>query len=160
VNALRETHRFLRGMVSWVGFPQTAVQFVRPARVAGKTKYPARRMFLFAWTAAVSFSPLPVRLSFVLGLTLFTVGAAYAVYALVRVLLGLYIVPGWASLILINCLTSGAIIMTLGILGEYVARIFEEVKGRPLYVVSYRANFPASADAPAASRLHSEPSPV
>ena len=106
---MRETHRFLRGMVSWVGFPQTAVTFVRPARIAGQTKYPFRRMLLFAWTAALSFSPLPVRISFVLGAALFSVGGAYAVYALTRVIFGLYIVPGWASLIMMNCVTAGAI---------------------------------------------------
>jgi polyisoprenyl-phosphate glycosyltransferase len=159
LNAMRETHRFLRGMVSWVGFPQTAVRFVRPARVAGKTKYPFRRMVLFAWTAALSFSPLPVRLSLVMGAALFSVGAAYAVYALARVVLGLYIVPGWASLIMMNCLTSGAMMMGLGVLGEYIARIFEEVKGRPLYIVSYRSNF-EDAREPAMSQSHSERSTV
>jgi polyisoprenyl-phosphate glycosyltransferase len=161
LNAMRETHRFLRGMVSWVGFPQTAVTFVRPARVAGQTKYPLRRMLLFAWTAALSFSPLPVRISFVLGAALFALGGAYAAYALFRVVFGLYIVPGWASLIMMNCLTSGAIMMGLGVIGEYVARIFEEVKNRPLYIVSYRTNFEAEAHQLAAlSRVHSERSAV
>jgi glycosyltransferase involved in cell wall biosynthesis len=160
LNAMRETHRFLRGMVSWVGFPQTAVTFVRPARIAGKTKYPFRRMLLFAWTAALSFSPLPVRISFVLGAALFSVGGGYAAYALARVVLGLYIVPGWASLIMMNCLTAGAIMMGLGVIGEYVARIFEEVKNRPLYIVSYRSDvdeaaFPSTAAA-SRSRVHQE----
>src|ERR1700730_13630665 len=148
LNAMRETHRFLRGMVTWVGFPQTAVTFMRPARIAGQTKYPFRRMLLFAWTAALSFSPLPVRISFVLGAALFSVGGAYAAYALYRVIFGLYIVPGWASLIMMNCLTAGAIMMGLGVIGEYVARIFEEVKNRPLYVVSYRTNFDQDAHPP------------
>jgi dolichol-phosphate mannosyltransferase len=165
LNAMRETHRFLRGMVSWVGFPQTAVTFVRPARIAGQTKYPFRRMLLFAWTAALSFSPLPVRISFVLGAALFCVGGAYAVYALARVVLGLYIVPGWASLIMMNCLTAGAIMMGLGVIGEYVARIFEEVKNRPLYIVSYRTNFdetgpPPSSSIASLSRIHQERSHV
>src|SRR6266478_6866044 len=148
LNAMRETHRFLRGMVSWVGFPQTAVTFVRPARIAGQTKYPFRRMLLFAWTAALSFSPLPVRISFVLGAALFAVGGAYAAYALTRVVFGLSIVPGWASLIMMNCLTAGAIMMGLGVIGEYVARIFEEVKNRPLYIVSYRSDFDEPAQPP------------
>jgi dolichol-phosphate mannosyltransferase len=157
LNAMRETHRFLRGMVSWVGFPQTAVTFVRPARVAGQTKYPLRRMLLFAWTAALSFSPLPVRISFVLGAALFSLGGAYAAYALFRIVFGLYIVPGWASLIMMNCLTSGAIMMGLGVIGEYVARIFEEVKNRPLYIVSYRTNFEDEGRQLAAlSRVHAE----
>jgi glycosyltransferase involved in cell wall biosynthesis len=153
LSAMRETHRFLRGMVSWVGFPQTAVTFVRPARVAGQTKYPLRRMLLFAWTAALSFSPLPVRISFVLGAALFSLGGAYASYALFRVVFGLYIVPGWASLIMMNCLTAGAIMMGMGVIGEYVARIFEEVKNRPLYIVSYRTNFEEDARPPAVRSL-------
>ena len=161
LNAMRETHRFLRGMVSWIGFPQTAVRFVRPARVAGQTKYPFRRMLLFAWTAALSFSPLPVRLSFVLGFLLFSLGGAYAFYALARFALGMYIVPGWVSLIMINLLTSGAIMMGLGVLGEYVSRIFEEVKNRPLYVVSYRANFENTTESRTSSNVvHSERSTV
>jgi dolichol-phosphate mannosyltransferase len=156
LSAMRETHRFLRGMVSWVGFPQTAVRFVRSARVAGETKYPLRRMLLFAWTAALSFSPLPVRISFVLGAMLFSVGGAYAAYALWRVVFGLYIVPGWASLIMMNCLTAGAIMMGLGVIGEYVARIFEEVKNRPLYIVSYRTSFDESARPAAVERSQHE----
>ena len=161
LNAMRETHRFLRGMVSWVGFPQIAVPFKRRPRVAGRTKYSPARMLLFAWTAALSFSPFPVRLSFVLGAALFSVGGAYAVYALARIVLGLYIVPGWASVIMVNCITAGAIMMALGVVGEYVARIFEEVKDRPLYIVSYRANFDDhGAAAPSISAPRSEKSAV
>jgi dolichol-phosphate mannosyltransferase len=102
-------------------------------------------MLLFAWTAALSFSPLPVRISFVLGAALFSVGGAYAAYALFRVVFGLYNVPGWTSLIMMNSLTAGAIMMGIGVIGEYVARIFEEVKNRPLYIVSYRTNFDEDA---------------
>ncbi len=138
---MRETHRFLRGMVSWVGFPQIAVPFVRPPRAAGETKYPLSKMLKFAWTAAISFSPTPLRASFLAGFLLIAVGLAYGVYALIRVMLGLYIVRGWASLILLNCLTAGALMISIGVLGEYVARIFEEIKGRPLYIVSDRFNF-------------------
>jgi dolichol-phosphate mannosyltransferase len=161
LNAMRETHRFLRGMVSWVGFPQTAVPFRRRPRVAGHTKYSPGRMFLFAWTAALSFSPFPVRLSFVLGAALFSIGGAYALYALGRIVLGLYIVPGWASVIMVNCVTAGSIMMAIGVIGEYVARIFEEVKNRPLYIVSYRANFEDNGPGPAAiSESRSERSSV
>jgi len=140
LNQMREVHRFLRGMVTWAGFPQTAVPFSRPKRAAGETKYPLRKMLKFAWTAAVSFSPLPLRLSMAMGALAFSIGAAYTLYALVRLALGLYVVPGWASLLVSTCLQSGVILMSIGILGEYVARIFEEVKGRPLYLVSDRFN--------------------
>lgn len=138
---MRETHRFLRGMVSWVGFPQIAQPFVRAPRAAGETKYPLSKMLKFAWTAAVSFSPTPLRASFLAGFLLIAIGLAYGVYALICVILGRYIVRGWASLILLNCLTAGALMISIGVLGEYVARIFEEIKGRPLYIVSDRFNF-------------------
>ena len=140
LKSMRETHRFLRGMVSWVGFPQTAVPFVRKPRAAGETKYPFRKMLTFAWVAALSFSPAALRVSFLMGGLLFGVGILYGIYSVGRIILGLYVVRGWASLILINLLTSGAVMIAIGVLGEYVARIFEENKGRPLYVISERFN--------------------
>jgi glycosyltransferase involved in cell wall biosynthesis len=140
VNHMRETHRFLRGMVCWVGFPQTTVTYVRQPRVLGSTKYPLRQMLLFAWTAAVSFSPAPLRLAFALGVLTAMAGLAEGIYAVVRTLLGLYNVPGWTSVIVVVCLIGGAVLMSIGVLGEYVARIFEESKGRPLYIVAASAN--------------------
>ena len=84
LNQMRETHRFLRGMVAWVGFPQIAVPFVRAPRAAGETKYPLSKMLRFAWTAAISFSPLPLQMSFFVGTAFFSIGCVYAMYALVR----------------------------------------------------------------------------
>lgn len=139
VVAMRETHRFLRGMVAWVGFPQTTVPYERAARAAGETKYPLRKMLQFAWTAAVSFSPAPLRLTMAAGMILGALGFADGVYAVGRHLLGYRNVPGWTSVIAVNCLVGGGILVGIGVLGEYVGRIFEEVKGRPLYVVSVRA---------------------
>ena len=138
---MREMHRFLRGMVTWIGFPQIAVPFVRQPRAAGETKYPLWKMLRFAWTAAVSFSPLPLRLSFFAGTVLLTIGLIYAVYGLVQLWSGIPLVRGWISLVVLNCLGSGAIMIAVGILGEYVARIFEEIKHRPLYLVSETYNF-------------------
>jgi dolichol-phosphate mannosyltransferase len=140
VASMRETHRFLRGMISWAGFPQTAVTYARDARAAGVTKYPMWKMLRFAWTAAVSFSPLPLRLSFGLGVLLALVGGAQAVNGLVQYALGLYIVPGWTSLMVVVCLIGSAILISIGVLGEYVGRIFEESKGRPLYIVADAVN--------------------
>jgi dolichol-phosphate mannosyltransferase len=145
LTSMRETHRFLRGMVSWVGFPQTAVSYAREARAAGATKYPLWKMLRFAWTAAVSFSPLPLRLSFGLGVLLALVGVAQAVNAVVRTALGLYTVPGWTSLMVVVCLIGSAILISIGVLGEYVGRIFEESKGRPLYVVAESLNSKANS---------------
>ena len=137
---LRETHRFLRGMVNWVGFPQVPIGYKRDARAAGETKYPLSKMLKFAWTAALSFSPAPLRLSFLIGLVMTLVGISYGIYAVWRVAMGLYVVPGWTSLIVSVCLIGGSTQLSLGILGEYVARIFEEAKGRPLYLVARTYN--------------------
>lgn len=142
LNHMRETHRFLRGMVAWVGFPQTAVPFVRPPRAAGETKYPLTKMLRFAWTAAISFSPLPLQASFFVGSIFFGIGFVYSLYALAQWLLGAYLVPGWTSVILVTSLGTGGVMILIGVLGEYVARIYEEIKGRPLYVVSDKFNAP------------------
>lgn len=139
---MRETHRFLRGMLSWVGFPQTAVRFVRPPRAAGRTKYPLHKMLAFAWNAATSFSPLPLRLVFGLGFLLATASLGYTAYAVSAFLLGRDVVRGWTSGIAVNGLVGGAVMMSIGILGEYVGKIFEQVKARPLYVVASSLNLP------------------
>src|SRR3984885_314922 len=138
VCSMRETHRFLRGMIAWVGFPQTAVSYARNPRVAGKSTYSLRKMLWLAWTAAVSFSPTPLRASFVLGFLIAAIGMLEAANAVIRSILGLYVVPGWSSLIVVTCLIGGAILIGIGVLGEYVGRIFEAVKGRPLYVIASR----------------------
>lgn len=146
---MRETHRFLRGMVAWVGFSQTAVLYKRDARAAGETKYPLRKMLTFAWTAALSFSPLPLRVSLLLGVLTALVGFAAGIYAIgVAFLhfffnnLGITYNAGWASIMTLLCLVGGSILIGIGILGEYVARIYDEIKARPLYLVSYRRNVP------------------
>jgi dolichol-phosphate mannosyltransferase len=137
LRTMRETHRFMRGMVAWVGFPQTAVEFERPPRSAGQTNYSMRKMLAFAWTAAVSFSPAPLRISLMLGVLLAFFGLGDGVYSVVRKLTG-HAVPGWTSLMVMLCVIGGGVLLSIGILGEYVGRVFEEVKGRPLYVISQR----------------------
>jgi len=139
LKSMRETHRFLRGMVAWVGFPQAAVEFERAARCAGRTNYSLRKMVSFAWTAAISFSPIPLRISLVAGLLVAVFGVGDGVYAVVRKFQH-HTVPGWTSIMVMLCLIGGGVLLSIGILGEYVGRIFEEVKGRPLYVVSRRMN--------------------
>jgi len=136
---LREQHRFLRGMVAWVGYPQCAVPYRRAPRVAGATKYPMWKMLRFAWTAATSFSTLPLRLCIMLGLTF----GLFAVEEMVRSLWGLYhgrTVPGWTSLMVLTSVIGCAMLLGLGILGQYVGRIYEETKGRPLYLVARTFN--------------------
>src|SRR5579883_1443701 len=133
---MRETHRFLRGMVAWIGFPQIAVDYERQARIAGSTKYSLYKMFAFAWTAATSFSTLPLRVSTVLGALVGILGIEEGVRALLAYFLGWYTVPGWTSLPVVVSFIGSAMLMSIGILGEYIAKIYEQCKGRPLYVVA------------------------
>ena len=140
LKSMRETHRFLRGMTAWVGFPQTAVKYHRQKRIAGQSKYPLWKMARFAWTAAVSFSPAPLRLSLAGGMVVAVASLGYLFYAVIRALFWHDTAKGWPSLVAVVCLIGGAILVSIGILGEYVGRIFEESKGRPLYIVSSTAN--------------------
>jgi dolichol-phosphate mannosyltransferase len=137
VLSMRETHRFLRGMIAWVGFPVTSVSYARDIRAAGQTKYPLRKMLHLAWTAAVSFSPIPLRVSFWLGFLIAATGMIEAASAVFRSMLGRY-VPEWSSVIAVTCLVGGSILISIGMLGEYVGRIFEAIKGRPLYLIASR----------------------
>jgi dolichol-phosphate mannosyltransferase len=135
LRSMRELHRFLRGMVTWVGYPQTCVQYDRQARGAGTTKYPFRKMLRLAWTAAVSFSPLPLRLTFIGAGVMTLLALEEAIRALIAHFTG-NTVPGWTSLMVVLCLSNAALMIAVGILGEYVGKIFEEGKGRPLYIVA------------------------
>jgi dolichol-phosphate mannosyltransferase len=135
LKSMREVHRFLRGMVAWLGYPQTSIEFVRSGRAAGQTKYPLRKMLTFAWTSAVSFSPAPLRLGSLAGACLILVGLIYGLYAAIRIWFGEAVVRGWSSLIVLLCLVGGAVMIGVGIVGEYVAKIYEQVKSRPVYIV-------------------------
>lgn len=137
---LRETHRFLRGMVAWVGYPQIAVQYERAARVAGETKYPLRKMLKFAWTAATSFSALPLKVSIWLGIVATILGMEEALRATLAHIFHWYAVPGWSSLTVLVSVLGGATLMSIGVLGEYVGKIYEQVKNRPIYLVSRTFN--------------------
>jgi dolichol-phosphate mannosyltransferase len=118
-----------------VGFAQTAVFYDRAPRAAGSTKYSIRKMLRLAWTAALSFSPLPLRISLVLGIVVAAVGMILGGWAVVAWAMGAT-TQGWTSIFVLVCLIGGAILISNGILGEYVGRIFEESKGRPLYVIA------------------------
>jgi len=142
VEALRrspERHRFLRGMVSWVGFNQVAIQYDRDVRHAGTTKYPLPKMIRFAMDGITSFSDIPLRFASYFG---FTVSAVAFIYALIVVAFKLFSLkppgytPGWASTIVAVLFLGGVQLMSLGILGEYLGRVYDEVKGRPLYLIS------------------------
>jgi polyisoprenyl-phosphate glycosyltransferase len=140
---LRETHRFVRGLVAWVGFKQTAVVYDRAARAAGETKYPLRKMIAFAFDGIMSFSVLPLRMATYLGAL---VGAASVLYGLSAVFAHFVLhatQPGWTTtVVLVSFLFSVQLLVT-GVLGEYVGRIYEQVKLRPLYIVGERVRHKA-----------------
>ena len=140
LQSMHETHRFLRGMVAWVGYPQCAVKYVRAPRAGGHTKYPLRKMLFFAWTAATSFSVLPLHVSLLLGILVGLLGIEEGIRALLAVSLGWYTVPGWTSLMVVTCAIGSALLISLGILGQYTGRIYEQSKERPLYLVSRTFN--------------------
>jgi dolichol-phosphate mannosyltransferase len=137
---MRETHRFLRGMVAWVGYPQFALQYERAGRIAGETKYPLRKLLALAWTAATSFSTVPLQISIVLGLVVGLLGIEEAIRALLAAALGWYIPSGWTSLMVVTSLIGSALLISVGILGQYVGKIYEQSKDRPLYLVSRTFN--------------------
>ena len=140
--AMPERDRFVRGMFSWLGFKQTAVDFHRDARTAGETKYGWRKMFRLATDGIVGFSDAPLRAALWLGAAVSGLALAYGMIVIVMSLLGIGgLVQGWASLAALVSLLAGMNIMTVGIVGLYVGRIHNEVKQRPLYVVGREEGF-------------------
>ena len=132
-----EHNRYVRGLISWLGFRQTEVEFVRDPRFAGETKYPLSKMLKLAVDGITSFSYKPLKVSIGIGTFL---SAFSLVFALTVVILRAFNIstmePGWASLMVVMLFFFGIVLVMLGIIGEYIGRIFEEVKGRPLYIVS------------------------
>lgn len=132
--ALPERNRFIRGLVAWIGFPQVAVRYRRQARHAGETKYPLRKMVRFALDGITSFSFLPLRLATLLGFTVSVLSFLYIVVVIILKLIGINW-PGYTSMMASILFLGGVQLVMIGVLGEYVARTFDEVKRRPLYLV-------------------------
>jgi polyisoprenyl-phosphate glycosyltransferase len=140
LRALRETHRFVRGMVSWVGFKQTEVLYDRPGRFAGETKYPLRKMVRFALDGITSFSILPLRFATYVGMLMILASVGVIAWALVAKYVMHHVVEGWTGIMIVVALFASVQLLMIGILGEYVGRIYEEVKRRPLYLVGDTVN--------------------
>jgi dolichol-phosphate mannosyltransferase len=149
--AMPERDRFLRGMISWVGFKQVAVIYDRAARHAGETKYSLIKMLRFAVDSVISFSFAPLRLAIWVGFAAIAAAVVGIVYALVIRFYTTTWVRGWASIFTAVLFLGGIQLITLGIVGEYVGRIYAEVKLRPLYVVGERLGFDEPQQTPAAS---------
>ena len=142
LNKMDEKNRYVRGIISWLGFNTTYVEFVREKRYAGKTKYPLRKMLKFATDAVVSFSYKPLRITSYLGMALSGVSFIYLIIALFLKLFNVIdTVQGWMSIVAISLFFNGIVLLVLGIMGEYIGRIYDEVKARPLYVVNEFVNF-------------------
>jgi polyisoprenyl-phosphate glycosyltransferase len=133
--AMPERHRLLRGMSSWIGFRQFGLKYARAARFAGTTKYPLRKMINLALDGIFSFSIVPLRFVTLLGVVTSAMAAAGILYSLVVRIFTPHWVAGWATLILAVLFTGGVEMFCFGILGEYIGRIYTEIKQRPLFVV-------------------------
>lgn len=136
-----ERHRFVRGLVSWIGFDQVPLRYDRAPRTAGETKYPLRKMVSFATDGLVSFSTAPLRIATQIGLLSSAIALAGIVYALAVRLFTSQWVQGWAAIFIAVLFVGGVQLVCLGIIGSYVGRIFDETKRRPLYVVRSRLGF-------------------
>ena len=135
LKGLKEKNRFVRGLISWVGFKQTSVEFVREERFAGVTKYPLKRMLSFALDAITSFSYKPLRIATYVGFGISFFSFIYLIVVLYQRMFTDSTEAGWASIIALNLLFNGIILVLLGVIGEYIGRIYDEAKNRPLYIV-------------------------
>jgi len=132
--AMPERHRFIRGMVAWIGGKQVPLQYDRKARAAGETKYPLTKMVRFAIDAITAFSVVPLMASMTIGWIMAAVGFAFFVYSIVGFVLG-YNLPGWTSLMAAIGLLGGMQFLMLGIIGAYLGRLYDQSKGRPLFMI-------------------------
>ncbi|UXY15707.1 glycosyltransferase family 2 protein [Chitiniphilus purpureus] len=156
LRAMPERDRFVRGMVSWVGFKQTALPYKRAERFAGESKYPLRKMLRFATDGILSFSTKPLQMSIGLGLSAASLALLGILYALAMRIFTNEWVEGWTALMIAVLFLGGVQLICVGILGEYIGRIYNEVKHRPLYVVQeylgYGEHAPALSRSPVVDR--------
>ncbi|MDQ0492738.1 glycosyltransferase family 2 protein [Paenibacillus brasilensis] len=141
INLLPEHHRFMKGLFSWVGFRQTSIEYNREPRYAGKTSFNYWKLWNFAIEGITSFSFAPLQVAMYLGFTISILSLLYAGFLIIRTLLGIETVPGYPSLMVAILFFGGVQLITLGIIGEYVGRIYNETKRRPLYIVKEEINF-------------------
>jgi dolichol-phosphate mannosyltransferase len=139
---LPEKNKFIRGLISWVGFKQVPIYYTRDPRLAGETKYPMVKMLKFATTGLLYFTKKPLKLAISIGFFNILVGLALVVYVLISKFSKLIdTVPGWASLLIVIIFFGGVQLLTVGVLGEYIGSIFDEIKKRPEYIISKKINF-------------------
>jgi len=130
----REVNLFLRGIFPLIGFKSELVYYERKERLAGETKYPLNKMLVFAWNGITSFSSYPLKLVLKLGFLIFFVSIGLTTWALIQTFRG-FTVPGWASLVIPIFVFSGLQMISIGLIGEYIGKIFQEIKSRPRYII-------------------------
>lgn len=145
LKTMREKHRFMRGMSVWVGFRQTGVEYVRAERYAGETKYPLKKMLKFALDGITSFSYFPLQLATYIGFIVAAISVAGIVVTIVLRLTGSHAFYGQATTLVSVLFLGGVQLISLGIIGEYLGRIYDEAKGRPLYIVHDALGFDEQA---------------
>jgi dolichol-phosphate mannosyltransferase len=141
MKSLPERARYVRGLVSWVGFKQTNVEYRREKRFAGETKYPLKKMLKLAGDGIFSFSYKPLKLATLLGMLVSAFSFIYLIVVLIQKFVKNNVASGWASSMAVSLLFNGVMLIVLGIMGEYVGRIYEEVKARPLYIIGELVGF-------------------
>ncbi len=140
-NSFKEKNKYIRGLISWMGFKQESFYYTRAARLKGKTKYPLGKMLKLAFIAVFYFSKKPLKLSLTLGLISIIIGLVLTVWVFIQQLLGMPLIRGWASTVIIIIFFGGVQLVTIGVAGEYIGNILDEVKNRPEYIVDEKINF-------------------
>ncbi|WP_024831690.1 glycosyltransferase family 2 protein [Ruminiclostridium josui] len=146
MKCLPERSRYVRGLVSWVGFKQTSVEYRREKRFAGETKYPLKKMLKLAGDGIFSFSYKPLKLATFAGMIVSIISFIYLIVVLIQRFVKNDIASGWASSMAVSLFFNGVMLIVIGIMGEYVGRIYEEVKARPLYIVGELLGFQEEAE--------------
>ncbi len=142
INSLPEHNKFLRGLFSWVGFKQKAYEYERQERVAGKTKYPLKKMLKLASDGIISFSTKPLKIVGALGITSIVISMIILIYALISYALKLnHLSAGWTSIMVTVTFFAGVQLLSLWIMSEYIGRIYDEAKERPQYIIDKKINF-------------------
>lgn len=156
LRGLKEKNRFVRGLVSWIGFRQTMVEYEREERFAGETKYPLKKMIAFAIDGITSFSYKPLKMATYIGFALSLTSFLYLIVVIFQKLFTGSTIAGWASIVAVNLLFNGIILLLLGIIGEYIGRIYDESKNRPLYIVREVQGYPEKEGNKTAASVDSE----
>lgn len=140
---VNERNRYVRGLISWLGFKQTAIEFEREERFAGETKYPLKKMLKLALDGITTFSYKPLKLASYIGTIISITSFLYLIFVLAqRLFFPETVQPGWASILAVTLFFNGITLLMLGIIGEYIGRIYDEAKGRPLYIIRETRNLP------------------